>query len=129
MRKIALLLLASTAICSVGQAQIPNLNTSGVPYTTTYKPNASQTLDIIQDQRGIMYFANDDGVFEYDGINMTLTPMLYALSLAVDNNNVVRVGSSESFGYLYPNENGVLEYVSMTSQVPDSVPVDPIYKT
>ena len=129
MRRLALLLFASTAICTVSQAQVGHLNKTGVPFTTVFKPNTSQTLDIIQDHRGLMYFANDDGIFEYDGIKISKWPLLYTQSLSVDEDNIVRVGASDDFGYLYPNETGMLEYVSLASKVPDSIAIDNIYKT
>ena len=46
--------------CSVCNAQ--QINKYGVPFITNYKPTSSQTQDIVQDQRGILYFANDDGI-------------------------------------------------------------------
>lgn len=122
-----LLLLASVAICSVCNAQ--QLNKYGVPFVTNYAPTASQTLDIVQDQRGIMYFASDDGIIEYDGARWNKIGKLYVQSLAVDNDNIVHVGMSGDFGYLYPNQAGELEYISVAANLPDSVQVDDIYKT
>lgn len=122
-----LLLLATAAICSVCNAQ--QINKYGVPFITNYAPTASQTLDIVQDQRGIMYFASDDGIIEYDGARWNKIPLLYVQSLAVDDDNIVHVGMDGDFGYLYPNHAGELKFVSITNKLPDSTQIDPIYKT
>ena len=122
-----LLLLATAAICSVCNAQ--QINKYGVPFITNYAPTASQTLDIVQDQRGIMYFASDDGIIEYDGARWNKIGKLYVQSLAVDDDNIVHVGMSGDFGYLYPNQAGELEFISVAANLPDSVQVNDIYKT
>ena len=128
MRKIALI-LASAAICTIAQAQPLKINKNGVPFTTNYKPSASQNVDIVRDQRGVFYFANDNGIFEYDGLKMKQYPPIYPKSLSVDCDNVVRIGGEFDFGYLYPDKTGNLEYVSMKSQVPDSIDISYVYKT
>ena len=125
MRRIKLL-LAAAMFCSVCNAQ--QINKYGVPFITNYKPTSSQTQDIVQDQRGILYFANDDGIIEYDGARWDKINVLYTLSLSVDEDNIVHVGMEGDFGYLYPNEIGELEFVSMASKVPDSLQIN-IYKT
>ncbi len=84
-----------------------------------------------------MYFAIDEGVFEYDGLKINKLPLYrgndliqYSTSLSVDADNVVHVGWEDDFGYLYPDETGQLQYISLASQLPDSVSVaSPIYKT
>ena len=127
MRKISIILFLAL-ICSVCHAQI---NKYGIPFTTNYQPNTkAQTLSIAQDKRGVLYFANDDGILEYDGSNWNIIKKMYVKSVAVDDNGVVHVGCSGlDFGYLYPNEAGTLEYIPITSHLLDSVPIDDITKT
>ncbi len=79
---------------------------------------------IIQDLRGVMYFANDEGVLEYDGIRWklyTLSNGASVHSLALDINGRVYIGAVNEFGYLAPNTNGKLQYVSLTNQLDDSL--------
>ena len=125
MRKISILLFFAL-FCTVCHAQI---NKNGVPFTTYYTNYTSQTLDIAQDERGIMYFANDDGIVEFDGSNWNIVREMYARSVAVDADNVVHVGLMGDFGYLYPNDSGTLEYVSLAPSLPDSIQIDDVYKT
>lgn len=125
MRKISILLFFAL-FCTVCHAQI---NKNGVPFTTYYTNYTSQTLDIAQDERGIMYFANDDGIVEFDGSNWNIVREMYARSVAVDADNVVHVGLMGDFGYLYPNDFGTLEFVSLAPSLPDSIQIDDVYKT
>lgn len=126
MRKITLL-LATALSCSICNAQ--HINKYGVPFITNYKPNTAQTLDIVQDQRGILYFANDEAIIEYDGARWNKINMHWVKSLSVDEDNIVHVGAEGDFGYLFPNKVGELEFVSLTSKLPDSVRNENIYKT
>ena len=126
MRKITLL-LAAAIMCSICNAQ--QINKYGAPFITNYKPTTTQTLDIVQDQRGILYFATDDGIIEYDGANWNKISRLFVRSLSIDKNNIVHVGINGDFGYLYPNNVGELEFVSLASKVPDSLQVGDCYKT
>src|SRR6056297_808708 len=75
----------------------------------------SQNWDIIQDDRGMIYIANGNGVIEYDGENFKLIELPKSgtiRSLVIGENNRVYVGGVEEIGYLQPNINGDMEYVS-----------------
>ena len=126
MRKITLL-LATALSCLICNAQ--QINKYGVPFITNYKPTTVQTLGIAQDQRGIIYFANDDGIIEYDGSVWNKIDLIGTKSLSIDEDNIVHVGTEGDFGYLYPNLSGQLKFVSLASKVPDSIQVSGIYKT
>ncbi|NJO01998.1 MAG: hypothetical protein HC880_10170 [Bacteroidia bacterium] len=77
-------------------------------------PNAStQNLAVTQDKRGVMYFANTQGVMSYDGIRWEIintpgTP--YALATNPQGNEYIYVGSRGAFGYLYTDLNGQRKY-------------------
>lgn len=77
---------------------------------------ATQSWDIDQDDRKIMYFANNDGLLVFDGSNWRL----YSLpnnsiirSVCIDNENKIWVGGFNQIGYFFPNKKGELEYHSM----------------
>lgn len=82
----------------------------GIPYVQNFGPDDYnshiENQAIVQDQRGVMYFGNIDGVLEYDGVTWRkivpnqATPNVY--SLAVDNTNTVFVGGRSELGYLRP---------------------------
>lgn len=89
-----------------------------------YNNALAKNSAIVQDKRGIMYFGNDEGILEYDGIRWKLyyvaneTPVQ---SLAIDKNGRIYVGAVDEFGYLLPNEYGELKYVSLLEYLDDSL--------
>ncbi len=75
-----------------------------------------QNWFIIQDQRGMIYFANQGGVLEYDGVcwKEILITGKNARSLAVDHKGTIYIGGNNEIGYLQPDDSDVLHYVSLT---------------
>lgn len=104
------------------QGQIKN---KGVPFLKSYTSadyNASdENYTILQDARGIVYFANGDGVLEFDGTFWNLIPVRNkskVRSLAEDENGRIYVGAQVEFGYLQTNEVGEYKYHSLVSKIP-----------
>ncbi|MFP4604393.1 MAG: hypothetical protein ACLFNJ_03335, partial [Bacteroidales bacterium] len=98
---------------------------NGLPFITNISPQEYgqhvQNWDILQDNRGIMYIANGNGVIEYDGETFRLIELPgkeTVRSLAIDSNNRIYVGSVGEFGYLEPNSKGKTQYKSLTSKIP-----------
>ncbi|MCK4662473.1 MAG: SpoIIE family protein phosphatase [Bacteroidales bacterium] len=97
------------------------INKNGVPFTTNYSPHtykaSEQNWAVVQDNRGVMYFGNnDDGVLEYDGKNWRKIPVpnrKIVRSLAIDSLGTIYIGAVGEFGYLAPNNNGELKYNSL----------------
>ncbi len=92
----------------------------GKPFVQSFLPKqyqaATQNWAIVQDQLGIMYFGNNEGVLQFDGVNWRVTPISNksnVRSLAIDNNGIIYVGASNEFGYLRPSVSGKLEYESL----------------
>ncbi|NJO03373.1 MAG: hypothetical protein HC880_18310, partial [Bacteroidia bacterium] len=76
-----------------------------------------QNLAILQDQEGIMHFANTKGLISYDGIAWEITPTLSTpLALALDTlvSHRMLVGCKENFGYLEKLASGQRHYVSIS---------------
>ena len=99
----------------------------GLLLSTYYSPidyNAgNQNWAIIQDQRGVMYFANSLGVLEYDGNTWRRIPISNnsnARSLSIDEKNTIYVGAYNEFGYLSPNNEGELTYHTLTHLIDSS---------
>jgi len=93
------------------------------PFIRNYTPEESnsgtQNWSIVQDQQGIMYFANKGGVLEYDGINWrTIETRSSVLSLCIDSSNCIYVGLDNEFGYLHPDSTGLLQYKSLKPKFP-----------
>ncbi len=71
-------------------------------------------------KNGKIYFANTDGLFEFNGINFTqykLPENNSVRSVLVDQNGKIFTGSFEDFGYWEKNENCELIYRSLAENV------------
>jgi len=95
-------------------------NTIGIPRILNYYKQdyraGRQNGDIAQDRRGIMYFANSNGLLSFDGTFWRLYPLpngTVVRSLAIDNDDRIYVGAQQEFGYFYPGANGELTYTSL----------------
>ena len=98
-----------------------------MPYIKNYSLKeyqaAPQNWAIVQDHRGIMYFGNSYGVLEFDGNHwrkLGLPNRSMVHSLAINKAGRVYVGGQDEFGYLQPNDSGVMAYVSLKSLIPDA---------
>ena len=65
--------------------------TAGKPFITNFSPKeygaGPQNWAVVQDQRGVMYFGNSNGILEYDGSNWRLIQLPNSStvrSLAID---------------------------------------------
>lgn len=110
-------------------------NKNGVPFIKNYSPkeyNASeQNWDICQDNRGIIYVANnEDGVLEFDGKNWRKIPISnnsLIRSIEYSDEGIMYVGGVEEFGYLEPDHNGYMHYKTLTDRL-DSVDFKDVWK-
>lgn len=102
-------------------ADFSQINNSGIPFITNYSPveygASEQNWAIIQDQRGVMYFGNnDDGILEYDGVKWRKIPISnnsIVRSMAIDSSGVIYVGAVDEIGMLAVNNFGQLKYKSL----------------
>ncbi len=97
---------------------------TGRPNIRNYSPKEydamPQNWAIIQDQRGVMYFGNWNGVLEYDGVTWRLihTPNKSGVrSFAMDEHGRIYVGAVGDLGYLAPDSLGQLQFVSLLDHV------------
>ncbi|MGH7594908.1 MAG: triple tyrosine motif-containing protein, partial [bacterium] len=97
---------------------------TGLPFFKNYPPAEyrahNQNWGIAQDRNGMMYFANNTGVLEYDGVHWRLMPMpnkVLVRSLAVDASNHIYAGGFGDLGYLAPDSIGQLRFVSMLAEI------------
>ncbi|MEO8233562.1 MAG: ATP-binding protein [Ignavibacteriota bacterium] len=126
MKNFSLLILILFSWTKPGLSQSDLSNKPGNPFITNWSPkeyNAhQQNWKIVQDKRGVMYFANGQGVLEYDGVNwrtISLPNDSWALSLAFDSSaERIYVGAETEFGYLSPDSVGEMHYISLMPSVP-----------
>jgi len=82
----------------------------------------NQFYDIAEDKRGVMYFANPAGVYEYDGLSwrlITLPKKSGAYCLATSEKGRIYVGGTGQLGYLTPTRKGEMVFVSLKSKLPE----------
>ncbi|MGQ3088891.1 two-component regulator propeller domain-containing protein, partial [Flavobacterium sp.] len=115
-RKALLFLLLSLA----GYAQeLPPI----LKYTPEIYNAGNQNWMISQDSGNFMYFANNEGLLEYNGSSWTLYPSpneTILRSVKVINNRIY-TGCYMEFGYWERQKNGTLKYNSLSKSVKKSI--------
>ena len=100
----------------------------GVPFITNYDPKtykaASENWDVLQDSKGMMFFANHFGIMQFDGVRWSIVTQpenkSMVRSLAIDTEDKIYVGAQEDFGYVVQLTNGQYKYTSLVKLLPDS---------
>lgn len=68
-----------------------------------------------------MFFANNNGLLQFDGINWTVFPLAnktIARSLCITPDERIYVGGQGEFGYFEPNTSGLLIFHSLVDLIP-----------
>jgi len=120
-KRIILFLGLIFPLLLVGQA-----TNIGIPFTTSY-PNeiyraGTQNWDIDQHPNGFMFFANNNGLLQFDGLNWELFPLrnkTIARSIHITKKGRIYVGGQGEFGYFEPNEQQLLVFHSLIDLVPE----------
>ncbi|QOG00634.1 triple tyrosine motif-containing protein [Flavobacterium sp. MDT1-60] len=122
---IRILVLTISLLPSIVNAQIKKI---GVPFITNYNPKtykaASENCDLVQDSKGMMFFANHFGIMQFDGVrwNIVTQPENKSMvrSLAIDKKDKMYVGAQGDFGYAVQLPNGQYKYTSLVKLLPAS---------
>lgn len=121
MLKNGLFFYLCLATISVSPAQVVK---PGLPLVTNFS-----TLDykagiqngyITQDNRGLLYVANNFGLLEFDGNQWNTYPVRNGTkvrSVACDGRGRIYVGCQGDFGYFFPDIKGQLQYVSLADSL------------
>jgi ligand-binding sensor domain-containing protein/DNA-binding CsgD family transcriptional regulator len=101
-------------------------STIGLPAIRNYRNTdyhaATNISDIGQDKRGVLYFANADGLLTFDGTYWKLYPLpnkAASKSLAIDTAGRIYVGGQDEVGYFSPDRNGILNFHSLKEKLPE----------
>lgn len=106
-------------ISACAMAQVPTLPTITNFSSKEYESDP-QNFDVIQDQRGVMYFANTAGILEFDGDDWRFIKMAGpTLSMAINNEGVIFFGGGGIMGYLKPDNTGQLLPIYFQDTLPD----------
>ncbi|WP_276485799.1 ligand-binding sensor domain-containing protein [Paraflavitalea pollutisoli] len=102
-------------------------NTIGFPDIINYPKEryrgGGQNWDVAIDHRGMLYFANTEGLLTYDGQFWKLYPIANHTrlrSVKVDSRGYVFTGAQDELGYYFPDQTGTLRYHSLRALVPKS---------
>ena len=97
----------------------------GTPFITNYLNETyqagTQNWDIQQHPNGFMFFANNNGLLQFDGINWTIFPLAnktIARSLYITHDERIYVGGQGEFGYFEPDASGLLIFHSLVGLIP-----------
>jgi len=116
------LLLAVFLAALLGPAK--GQNTIGLPLIVNYNKvdfhGGAQTWDMAQDRRGMMYFANNEGLMSFDGTYWKIYPLpngtiVRSITLLDDR---IYVGGQGELGYFQPDSAGALRYHSLVGLLP-----------
>lgn len=120
---LAMLVLGSApAAAQPASAADQAVEAPGYPPFRNYTPAnygrsiQSQNWSVAQDDRGIIYVANPNGVLVYDGVQWRLVPterQTMVRTVVTDTAGTVFVGAYGEIGKLEPDSTGALQYVSL----------------
>jgi hypothetical protein len=107
--------LILVSFCVTGFAQIKSIGIPNIVNYTKQEYSAStQNWSISEDKRGIMFFGNNDGVLEFDGVHWKLLQMpnsSVVRAITTDKKGTIYVGAFSEFGFLKASSNGKLNYI------------------
>jgi signal transduction histidine kinase/CheY-like chemotaxis protein/ligand-binding sensor domain-containing protein len=79
--------------------------------------------DIVQDEKGCVYFGNKSGVLRFDGVDWDIIEVAnksVVRSLAYDTaKQKIFVGAKGELGYIHKDEFGIYTYVSLLDKIPE----------
>jgi len=125
---VLLLACSQAAALPAQESIVPNRawQEAGVPYLQNFSPKdyqaSGQNWCVEQDERGIMYFGNNDGVLIYDGVywKKIRTPRQTVIRSLRNVDGKVYVGARSELGYLDHNTTGQSVYRSLLDLIPVS---------
>jgi len=119
---LGLIVLSTSSLLAQNESRTER----GFPFITNYSPRqyaaGSQIWCILQDNAGIMYFCEAEGMMEFDGTEWRRIVHPNALtgrSAVLHSDGVIYAGYVGDLGYLRPNATGVLEHASLLEYVPE----------
>ncbi|MDN3642260.1 response regulator [Lutimonas halocynthiae] len=96
----------------------------GRPMVTNYSYQNYEAAPVnwwaLEDKKGNMYFANGDGILQYDGVNWKLVESTGgARCMVYDDNGIMYAGGQGDLGYLEPDSKGEMKFISLKDKIPE----------
>ncbi len=105
---------------------IAEVKTIGIPYIRNYTlndiPAGAQTWMIDISEDGLAYFANNDGLLEFDGTTWRIYPLPHGSvtrSVKTTADGKIYAGGYNEFGYFKANSQGELIFHALENMVPE----------
>lgn len=121
MRQLTTLLFLTIFFVPFAKAQDPIGLPKVTSYTTIDYKGGTQNWGIAQDNNGVLYFANNEGLLTFNGTYWKLYPTFQKTivrSVKIDRRGRIFIGGQDEIGYFYPDKNGSLTYRSLKSLIP-----------
>lgn len=122
---LGFLMLIFQGLPSEVAAQSMGFEASGLPPLKSFSAKeigaSRQSWSILEDDRGILFFGNNEGLLTYDGSSWELIPSPNGnliRSLAMDEHGVIYYGGRNDLGYVSSDSLGQLKLVSLRDKVP-----------
>jgi len=103
------------------------INIIGTPFLTNFDPLdygwGTQNWSVLRDSRGFMYFANNEGLLEFDGNRWnkySIPGPSVIRSIGMDQNGVIYLGAYNELGMLKPDSIGTLRYQSLLGLIAEN---------
>lgn len=113
-------------ILGISSAVFSEIISIGVPYIHNYPRKeykaGTQNWSISQDQRGFMYFANNNGLLSFDGMTWQLHRMpnsSIVRSVYITPGGQIFVGAYNELGRMKTGKGGKKEFVSLKKYIPE----------
>lgn len=116
------LIIVFTALPFTLRAQIKDI---GLPFINNYPKKvykaSTQNWSIAQNERGFMYFGNNDGLLEFDGKDWELYPLpkRTILRSILAKGDTIFAGAFEEIGYYTPGPDGRMQFSSLLHLIPE----------
>lgn len=124
--KIVYILVFAFLVAIPKKGNSQDIQNIGVPYVENFPKNVyqsgNQNWSITQDENGIFYFGNSEGLLSYDGHfwqNHQIPHHLIVRSVAADKKGHIFTGGFGEFGYWEYDAKALLKYHSLSNLVKD----------
>ena len=124
--KVHQFITACFLIVFAGRAAAQSTNI-GIPFIKNFTKKTysggTQNWGVVQDARGVVYFANNEGMLQFDGKEWRCYPLpnkTIVRSLAIDKSGIIYAGGQNEFGYFQPGEKGDWAFHSLRPAIPEA---------
>ncbi|WP_082189453.1 triple tyrosine motif-containing protein [Lentimicrobium saccharophilum] len=117
-----LLVILNGLFTVAGLGQIKDM---GLPFINNYNKNtykaSNQNWSIAQNDKGFLYFGNNDGLLEFDGSYWELYPLpkRTILRSILAKEDTIFAGAFEEIGYFVPGGDGKMHFNSLVHLIPE----------